>query len=101
MIIAVGGSDCFTQDLDDMVPDNQKAQQVTDDIKHAKSTPKSEYVVPFGKFKDRKLGEIPGEELMDYVQYLERKAKEEKKVIKGMVAEFIQAATFHLKESAS
>lgn len=78
----------------------QKAQSV-----HAMVQPqprpqaeaKPDYVVSFGKYKDKRLTEIAPEDLSNYVGYLHRKAKEDRKEIQGAVKEFIDHAEAFLK----
>lgn len=58
----------------------------------ADGTPHVGYLIPFGKYKNRTLEQVGADELMDYVQYLERKAQQDGKQITGVVAEFIKEA---------
>lgn len=50
------------------------------------------YKVMFGKFRGRTLEEIGAQDLKNYVNYLEDKAKKDGKELVGIVAEFIKMA---------
>lgn len=51
------------------------------------------YIIPFGKFKHRRLEEVDLGELRSYIEYLEVKADKDGKKIVGQVAEFITRAS--------
>lgn len=57
----------------------------------------SDYEVPFGKYKGKRLSEIETSELAQYVTWIQKKAHDDKKEIRGQVAEFISAADEYLK----
>lgn len=58
--------------------------------------PETSYRVTFGKFAKRSLEEIDLNDLRNYVNYLEEKAKKDGKQIQGQVAEFIDRAVSHI-----
>jgi len=62
----------------------------------AKSAPTTtdfaNYIVDFGKYKGQSLSSIDASELMDYVTYIETKAKSDRKEITGKVLEFVTNA---------
>ena len=47
------------------------------------------YEIPFGKWKGRKLDEIPSDDLANYAEYITHKAQQDNKPIKGSVADFL------------
>lgn len=51
-----------------------------------------EYVVPFGKYKGSSLSKLTPDDVENYVQYLIKKADEDKKELRGQVLEFIEHA---------
>lgn len=57
-----------------------------------------DYVVSFGKFKDRTLHEVPFEDLLDYVKYIKESALKENKTIGGRVKELIDAVNAYGQE---
>ena len=52
----------------------------------------NKYIIPFGKFKNRRLDEIDPTELRNYCEFLERSALEKKKPITGDVETFLTKA---------
>lgn len=52
----------------------------------------SQFKVTFGKHVGNTLGDIPFEELKDYVDYINKEALKKKKPIQGKVLEFVEAA---------
>lgn len=56
-----------------------------------------DHVVTFGKFKGQRLGDIDVAELANYMAYIEMKAQEDGKPIKGQVATFMQNATLMIE----
>lgn len=89
-ISATGASDYFTQDLEDM----EKSKPV-DDSRFTQK-PQNEhgcYVIPIGKFKDKKLSEVPKKELTDYCVYV----TEKNPTIEGKLKEFIDTAREYLR----
>lgn len=49
----------------------------------------NEHIVTFGKFKGKKLGSLDPYEVVSYIEYIEKKAKDDGKEITGKVAEFM------------
>lgn len=58
--------------------------------------PNPEYRVDFGKYDKKGIHEIPSDELDNYIEYLENKARLENKPIVGKVAKFIQVGKARL-----
>lgn len=56
-----------------------------------------DYQPQFGKFKLQKLSSIDPDQLWQYIDYIEGKARADQKEITGQVKEFIDAATEYLK----
>jgi phage recombination protein Bet len=56
-----------------------------------------EYRITFGKFKTKKLSECDPYDLASYIAYIENKAKEDGKELRGQVLEFITAATSYVE----
>lgn len=54
------------------------------------------YSIPFGKFKQRSLEEVPMDELKSYIVYIEDKAERDNKPIQGQVKEFIDRACSYI-----
>src|SRR5207253_1530601 len=61
VIIAVGASDFFTHDIEDMDPSV---------LQSGRDAGEKEYVFPFGQYRGRKPHEIPKEKLGSYLGYL-------------------------------
>lgn len=92
-IIATGASDYFTQDEDEI-----NAQRTRANVDSSRFTEKpeqnlGEYVIPVGKFKDKRLGEIDRSQLTGYCQYITTNNAE----IDGKMKEFIDTARDYLK----
>jgi len=49
----------------------------------------STYVIGFGKYKNKKLSDIPLKDLQDYREYIEHRASEGGKELQGQVLEFV------------
>lgn len=84
---------------DDKSAESSAAESVRADIASALEDQKeeseddhSEHVVTFGKFKGQRLKDVDIYELASYVNYVETKAQEEGKPIKGTVATFMFSA---------
>jgi hypothetical protein len=60
----------------------------------------ADFVPTFGKYKGQTLQSLDAYELASYVNYIESKAKEDGKALKGQVAEFVEAAHTWLKTKA-
>lgn len=73
-------------------PVTQKGAIAPDQPEHNDGIADNSYRITFGKFKNRSLEEVGPTELAGYVNYLEKKASEEKKELQGQVLEFIQRA---------
>jgi len=58
-----------------------------------------DYIPTFGKYKGQAISNFETKELGDYCDYIERKAKEDRKPIQGQVAEFIRAVRGYCSES--
>ena len=72
---ALNGLLCIDDSKDADTMDNSKPEQM--------------YVIPFGKFKGKKLTEVSREDLFAYVDYIEKKASEDGKELTGGVLEFV------------
>lgn len=96
VILATGASDYFTQDEEDI--EAQKPQQ-----KEAKKTDVSrfqegsqdwsDYVAPLGKFKGKKLRDIPSKELSGYIEYMTSGDNK----IDGQLKEFVDRSREYLR----
>jgi hypothetical protein len=58
VIIAVGASDFFTHDIEDMAPEALQDQ------------PNKQYVFPFGQYKGQRPQDVPADKLSSYLGYL-------------------------------
>lgn len=56
----------------------------------------SAYRITFGKYKNKTMDEVGPNDIANYCEYIERKAKEDNKPIKGNVAEFLTLADSYL-----
>jgi hypothetical protein len=71
-ISATGASDYFTQDLED----SHKNKTVdASKFTNKDSSIDTDWVVPSGKFKDKKIGSIPKQELESYINYMTSKGE--------------------------
>lgn len=59
---------------------------------HSVAFDESKYKIPFGKFKGLSLSDIPQDQLIDYIGFIEKKSNEENKPISGQVLEFVKNA---------
>lgn len=60
----------------------------------------SDYVAKFGKFKGQKISDVDMYDLSSYVAFIEKSATEQKKSIKGDVAEFMNKAVSYLNSKS-
>lgn len=58
-----------------------------------------EYVCTFGKYKGMTLKEVGAEDVESYAEYIEKKAKEDGKPLRGQVSEFLEAAHAFVEET--
>ncbi len=103
VIMAVGASDFFTQDVEDMPPENfakpvnqyapTNMQPSPEDGDQSKT---QGYVIPFGKFAKRSLEEVDPTQLGSYVSWLESNAEKTGKPLGSMQIEFIDRASSYL-----
>jgi len=49
-----------------------------------------DYIIGFGKFNGKRIGEVPFSDLQNYAKWLRQKAHDDKKELKGEVLEFIE-----------
>lgn len=54
---------------------------------------RDEYVIPFGKFKDKTFSECEEGAIKNYISYLKETARKEGKPLKGIVADFVLKAS--------
>lgn len=101
VIMAVGASDFFTQDVEDM-PEFQHPPNPHSASNNQPSTEDGDpnrdqgYVIPFGKFQKRHLEEVPVDQLRNYVEWLERNAEEKGKLLGSAQLDFIERASQHI-----
>ena len=104
VIMAVGASDFFTQDVEDMPPETFAPQKQN---LHAASNnqPGPEdgnpnavhgYTIPFGKYQKRTLEEVPVDQLANYVDWLEANAIKKGQPLGAVQLEFVQMASAHI-----
>lgn len=97
VIIATAASDYFTQDEDEIEnqkPVNKEIQKTDASRFHGPSaSDPGDYVAPVGKFKGKKLREIPAKELSGYVEYMALSPNK----IEGQLKEFIDRSREHLR----
>lgn len=84
----------------DVTMTHEKASQMIQETLDATSVSPS-YAVSFGKYKGKLLSDINPHDLADYICFLEDKAKDEGKPIKGVVLEFIKTADAYLNSHPS
>ncbi|WP_417447226.1 hypothetical protein [Kangiella sp.] len=87
-ILATGASDYFTQDPDEIEAQGIRSEPVNKDRFKKSDSNLGEYVVPVGKFKDKKLSEIDKKDLINYCKYI----TENSDSIDGKLKEFIDTA---------
>lgn len=95
VIMAVGASDFFTQDVEDMPEFQQKTPIYVDQPTNEETDQARDlmgYHIPFGKFKSKTLEQVGVIKLKNYVNYLETSAQEQGKPIQGQVLDFIERA---------
>jgi ERF superfamily protein len=78
------------------IPVNSWAMKNMKPTDEESGQPSTVYRVPFGKFVKKSLDEIDIKEMMNYIEYLEDKARKDNKEIKGVVKEFIDKASSHI-----
>lgn len=96
VIIAVGASDYFSQDEDEInnqAPVHKEADKVDSSRFNNEKSNLSEFLITFGQFNDHKLGEIDKKRLTDYVNYLTSNNKNPN----GKMKEFIDKAREYLR----
>ena len=103
VIMAVGASDFFTQDVEDMPPEN--FAKTVNQYAPTNMQPGPEdgdpnqtrgYTIPFGKFKDRSLEEVNPDQLRGYVTWLESNAEKTGKPLGSMQIQFIENASSYI-----
>jgi hypothetical protein len=102
VIMAVGASDFFTQDVEDM-PEFQPQERNMHAPSNMQPGPEDGdpnrvmgYTIPFGKYAKRSLEEIDLGDLRNYVEYLERNAEKTGKPLSGPALDFIGRASDHI-----
>lgn len=69
----------------------------SDRFQKSSSPASGSYEIKFGKFAKKKLSEVEKSELQNYMEYILRKAEEDKKVPSGDVKEFIDRTREYLR----
>jgi hypothetical protein len=102
IIMAVGASDFFTQDVEDM-PEFQQPQRNVHAASNNQPGPEDGdpnrsqgYIIPFGKFQKRSLEELPQDQLRNYVDWLDGNAVKTGKPLGAVQIEFIERASTYL-----
>lgn len=98
-IAATGASDYFTQDLEDMAPQEKR----TIDSSRFTNKPKEElgsYVIKVGKYQGKKFSELTKEALNGYIEYATKSAEADNKVIEGPLKELIDKGREYLRQVA-
>lgn len=96
IIIATGASDYFTQDEDEI--ENQrpkkKPRETVDSSRFDRKKDEPTYIVPVGKYKNKRLDEIAVRELSSYVSHI----TENNPSIDGKLKEFVDKAREYLRD---
>jgi len=102
VIMAVGASDFFTQDVEDM-PEFQQQPRNPHAASSMQPGPEdgdpnavSAYLIPFGKFAKRTLEEIPPNQLENYAVWLEENAQKKGQPLGSVQLDFIERVRDHL-----
>jgi hypothetical protein len=64
-------------------------------VKQSNSADPGDYVVEFGKFRGQAIRDIDASDAQNYIEFLERSAREKKKPVDGVALKFVQAFEAH------
>lgn len=102
VIMAVGASDFFTQDVDDMdlgpppVKNPHAPSNMQPSPEDGNQNAVHGYVIPFGKFAKRALEEVPVDQLRNYIDWLESNAQKKGQPLGGVQLDFINRASEYI-----
>jgi len=96
VIVATGASDYFTQDEDEIEnqqPTKKEAAKADASRFNQETNNLGDYIIPVGKFKDKKLSEIETKDISNYVEWVTKTSAD----INGPMKLFIDRAREYLR----
>lgn len=95
-ISATGASDYFTQDLDEMEVRSRKTEDASK-FTNKNSSVDGDWVVPSGKFQGQRIGDIPADDIENYINYMTKSGKEPN----GWAKDFVDKGREILRQGAA